>query len=235
MICQYKKRYTITTNMLDANDNLRLAGIFDISQRIAGEHAEIIGCGFNKMIEQNLIWVVTKHYIEFSRPVKDSDNIDVLTYPLKPRIIEFCRENEFSINDEVVAHSTSSWMVYNIKTNSIDRCSAFENLEFHEQFFKERVKRLPHLKKDALEFYKNVEVTYSMIDHNKHMNNTHYFDFFLDAFAPEKPIQIAQIEYLNQAYLGNIIELFKYKDGEFDELYGFIGENPIFHLRVKYF
>ena len=29
--------------MLDANDNLRLAGIFDISQRIAGEHAEIIG------------------------------------------------------------------------------------------------------------------------------------------------------------------------------------------------
>ena len=140
-----------------------------------------------------------------------------------------------SINDEVVAHSTSSWMVYNIKTNSIDRCSAFENLEFHEQFFKERVKRLPHLKKDALEFYKNVEVTYSMIDHNKHMNNTHYFDFFLDAFAPEKPIQIAQIEYLNQAYLGNIIELFKYKDGEFDELYGFIGENPIFHLRVKYF
>ena len=113
--------------------------------------------------------------------------------------------------------------------------TAFENLEFHEQFFKERVKRLPHLKKDALEFYKNVEVTYSMIDHNKHMNNTHYFDFFLDAFAPEKPIQIAQIEYLNQAYLGNIIELFKYKDGEFDELYGFIGENPIFHLRVKYF
>ena len=99
MICQYKKRYTITTNMLDANDNLRLSGIFDISQRIAGEHAEIIGCGFNKMIEQNLIWVVTRHYIEFSRPVKDSDNIDVLTYPLKPRIIEFCRENEFSIND----------------------------------------------------------------------------------------------------------------------------------------
>ena len=74
-----------------------------------------------------------------------------------------------------------------------------------------------------------------MLDHNKHMNNTHYFDFFLDAFAPEKPIQIAQIEYLNQAYLGNIIELFKYNDGEFDELYGFIGENPIFHLRVKYF
>ena len=58
-----------------------------------------------------------------------------------------------------------------------------------------------------------------MIDHNKHMNNTHYFDFFLDIFGDEKIVESAQIEYIKQVYLGDNIDLYKHNDENYDEIY----------------
>ena len=235
MISEFKKTYTITTNLLDSNDNLKLSGFFDVVQSIAGEHASVIGCGYYDMISQDKIWVIARHYVKFLKPIRDPGKIDVLTYPLRPRIIDYGRENEFSVNGEVFAHSISSWMVYNIKKDAIDKCNELDNLEYHEPYFKERIKKLSRLNKSELDFVKTVTVLHSMIDHNKHMNNTHYFDFFLDIFGDEKVVESAQIEYIKQVYLGDNIDLYKHNDENYDELYGYIGENLIFQLRISYF
>lgn len=231
----YKKSYTVTTNMLDCRDTLKLSSVFDLAQEIAGDHANILGCGYNDMFVDNKIWVVARHFVEFNQEVINPTLIDVLTYPCRPRIIEFPREYVFSKDEEVFAHAISSWMVFNTKTNAVDTCDAFKNLAFHEPYFTKRVKKLEQKDVKNLTFFKDIKVTYSMLDHNGHMNNTHYFDFYLDAFKPKKIVKTAQIEYISQAFLDETLKIYTYSDSESDELYGYRDGTIIFYLRVTYF
>ena len=70
METKYKKIYQITTNMMDCHDCLKMSTLLDIAQEVAGDHADELGCGFEVMIKQNLIWVIVRNYVEIlKKPV----------------------------------------------------------------------------------------------------------------------------------------------------------------------
>ena len=56
----YSKAFTVTNNMLDAFDNLMMSSILDISQEIAGDHANLLHVGFDEFIKRVRRW---KHVI----------------------------------------------------------------------------------------------------------------------------------------------------------------------------
>ena len=206
----FEEFFRITTNIVDENDYLKLSSILDIAQNIAGDHATELKIGFNEFIKKDLIWVLIRNKVEIVKNIHDPKIIKAVTYPLKPRFVEYPREVLLYVNDELICKIHQVWCIYNIKDNKVVSYKMDDYVSNHPSLFDGRVKKL--ITSKDLTYIKSITIPYTYCDHNKHMNNTHYFDFFLDAFAPEKPIQIAQIEYLNQAYLGNIIELFKYKD-----------------------
>ena len=205
----FKKKYQITTNMLDCTDSLKASTLLDIAQEIAGDHAEELGCGFKTMIDQNLIWVIVRNYVEIYKKPQNFKEIEVITYPLKPRFVEFNRETEFYYDGEIFAATRSTWMVINIKDFSVKAPDFFKDFTDDQGFFKRRIKKLPVINKEELERVKNVEVTYSMLDHNGHMNNTRYLVFYLDIFKPKFPIKILQAEYIKQSFLDDVLTLYK--------------------------
>ena len=204
----YRKTYQITTNMLDCHDCLKMSTLLDVAQEIAGDHAEELGCGFETMIKQDLIWVIVRNYVEIIKKPINFKEIEVVTYPLKPRFVEFNRETEFYHNGELFAVSCSTWMVINIKDFSVKAPDFFKGFDDDLGYFKRRIRKLPVIEKSQLQKVKEVDVLYSMLDHNGHMNNTKYVDFYLDIFRPEFSVKTLQIEYIKQSFLDDKLSLY---------------------------
>ena len=204
----YRKTYQITTNMLDCHDCLKMSTLLDVAQEVAGDHAEELGCGFETMIKQDLIWVIVRNYVEIIKKPINFKEIEVVTYPLKPRFVEFNRETEFYHNGELFAVSRSTWMVINIKDFSVKAPDFFKGFDDDLGYFKRRIRKLPVIEKSQLQKVKQVDVLYSMLDHNGHMNNTKYVDFYLDIFKPEFSVKTMQIEYIKQSFLDDKLSLY---------------------------
>ena len=139
MMKTFKKKYQITTNMLDCTDSLKVSTFLDIAQEIAGDHAEELGCGFETMIKQDLIWVIVRNYVEIYKKPQSFKEIEVVTYPLKPRFVEFNRDTEFYHNSELFAATRSTWMVINIKDFSVKAPDFFKDFDDDQGFFKRRI------------------------------------------------------------------------------------------------
>ena len=204
----YRKTYQITTNMLDCHDCLKMSTLLDVAQEVAGDHAEELGCGFETMIKQDLIWVIVRNYVEIIKKPTNFKEIEVVTYPLKPRFVEFNRETEFYHDGELFAVSRSTWMVINIKDFSVKAPDFFKGFDDDLGYFKRRIRKLPVIEKSHLQKVKEVDVLYSMLDHNGHMNNTKYVDFYLDIFRPEFSVKTLQIEYIKQSFLDDKLSLY---------------------------
>ena len=204
----YRKTYQITTNMLDCHDCLKMSTVLDVAQEVAGDHAEELGCGFETMIKQDLIWVIVRNYVEIIKKPINFKAIEVVTYPLKPRFVEFNRETEFYHNGELFAVSRSTWMVINIKDFSVKAPDFFKGFDDDLGYFKRRIRKLPVIEKSQLQKVKETDVLYSMLDHNRHMNNTKYVDFYLDIFRPEFSVKTLQIEYIKQSFLDDKLSLY---------------------------
>ena len=69
-----------------------------------------------------------------------------------------------------------------------------------------------------------------MLDHNGHLNNTRYLDFYLDVFKPEKSPKILQVEYTKQSFLGDKLKLFEYENEDKKYLYGYKDDELRFYL-----
>lgn len=204
----YRKTYQITTNMLDCHDCLKMSTLLDVAQEVAGDHAEELGCGFETMIKQDLIWVIVRNYVEIIKKPINFKEIEVVTYPLKPRFVEFNRETEFYHDSELFAVSRSTWMVINIKDFSVKAPDFFKDFDDDLGYFKRRIRKLPVIEKSQLQKVKEADVLYSMLDHNGHMNNTKYVDFYLDIFRPELSVKTLQIEYIKQSFLDDKLSLY---------------------------
>lgn len=204
----YRKTYQITTNMLDCHDCLKMSTLLDVAQEVAGDHAEELGCGFETMIKQDLIRVIVRNYVEIIKKPINFKEIEVVTYPLKPRFVEFNRETEFYHDGELFAVSRSTWMVINIKDFSVKAPDFFKGFDDDLGYFKRRIRKLPVIEKSQLKKVKEVDVLYSMLDHNGHMNNTKYVDFYLDIFRPEFSVKTLQIEYIKQSFLDDKLSLY---------------------------
>lgn len=233
---KYKRTFTLTNNLFDTTDHLKLSSVMDLSQEISGNHADILGCGFNEFIAKNFIWVITRNYIEFLKPIEYIKNIVVETYPTKQRFVEYPREVKFyNEKGELLCVSKSIWMVLNLKDFEIETPSLFEGLnqDLITPYFKDRIKKLPIEPRENLGFLKEVEVTYSMLDHNGHMNNTHYLDWFLDIYKTSR-VKKVQVEYVKQSFLGEKIFLYGSKNGNLISLYGYHQDELRFYMQAEF-
>lgn len=232
---KFTKAYQITTNMIDKNDVIKVSTLLDIAQEIAGKHADVLGCGFEPMIKQNLIRVVVRNYVEIYKEPKNFDEITAVTYPLKPRFVEFNRDTEFYHNGELFAAVRSTWMVINIKNYQVEAPNFFDSYTDSLGFFKRRIKKLPTLEKSELTKIKDIEIVYSMLDHNGHMNNTKYLDFYLDIFKPTNSTKTLQIEYIKQSFLDETLELYINDKGEKRYLAGYKNDELRFYMECEEF
>ncbi len=232
----YSKTLFITTNDLDSNNDLKLSSILNYAQYVASKHADTLSLGYEDLIKKDLIWVVVRNYFEILKPINNLDYIKISTYPTKNKFIEYPRNYIFyNENNEEIIKGKSIWMIYNYKTKEVimDNFNELNNDDLKD-VFDFRIKKLPILEVSDSNLVKDILITESLLDHNKHLNNSKALDFYLDVYGLDnkKIIKSFQIEYVKQVYKGDLITLYKISKDNLNYLYAYRKNELVFYIMV---
>lgn len=201
MINIFTKEFNLRTSDFTCNKNIQPSSVLDLFQTVAGEHATMLGCGFEDLIKQGLLWVVVKTKYEVIKQPEFYSTIRVKTWPLPPSKISFQREYLIeSESGEPLIKGTSDWVVI----DSVNRKLAFAKdiypeMDFcNEKLFGGRTPKIHDFEPVNTEY--TVTPKFSQVDRNSHVNNTKYLNYALDStdISMDEEILSVQIEFRHE-------------------------------------
>ncbi len=176
----FKKEYLIETSDVDGLSELKLSSLFRYLQDAATEHAELLGVGQSKVLNNGMFWVITRYSVSINKMPSYFQKIIVYTYPGEGQRLVLPRL--FKVTDEkgnVLIKASSSWVILDRATHHIvidpfkDMVLPFEKYEGEEP--------LPNKVQSAeSELVESRKVRYSDVDLNAHLNNTKYVEYIMD-------------------------------------------------------
>ena len=218
----------------DLNNNLSLKAILNIFQDVASVHGEEIGVGYEKMLEKNLYWVLSRIKIDILKMPQINQTVLVETWPHEKGRIDFDRD--LIIKDdagEVLVMGASKWCVIDATTRSLARTDmvnydgeVFDKINYDEKFGKIV---LPDAQMEPK--FKHT-VRFFDLDHNQHMNNTNYASLVINATQNKTPTHF-EINFLNECKEGDEIEVSWSTDNTSEYVKGTTNGKPAFVATIK--
>lgn len=201
MLNIFTKEFNLRTSDFACNKCIQPSAVLDLFQTVAGEHANLLGCGFDDLIKKGLLWVVVKTKYEVIKQPEFYGAIKVKTWPLPASRISFQREylieNE---SGEPLIRGTSDWVVMDCVSRKLAFAKdIYPEMEFcNEKLFDGRLPRIPDF--EARNSGYTVIPKFSQIDRNNHLNNTKYLNFALDStdIKSNEEIVSVQIEFKHE-------------------------------------
>jgi medium-chain acyl-[acyl-carrier-protein] hydrolase len=229
--------FRVTTNMRDFNDNIKPSAAFDLAQELAAEHATLWGKGFNDYYQKGWYWVVARNYLKVVKPATHIEKLTLTTYAYKNQFVEYPRDIEVRQNGELVGIIKEIWMVYDFKNGHVVNDPTLNDFASDcKSLIDGRIRKLPIIPKESLKYIKDVEVTYSYADTNKHMNNTKYFDIYFDIVCDNhgRNYSTIQAEYVKQCFVNDILHVYLLEEDDANYMYIYKNEELTFYLKVTF-
>lgn len=227
------KTYTITTNQMDAYDDLSMIGILDVFQDIAGRHAYLIKAGFNDMLDLGLYWVIARNQVKIIKTPPFGHDVTVKTWPLAPTRFYFDRLYELlDENGDICIMGRSRWLIIDKDKRKMQASSMYRypltefvtQNDFDQDFPSIRV-----VKEKEVAAISHI-VLPSEIDHNKHFNNTRYAELIYNVLGIDHKDSISEflIYYHSECYLGDPIDVYVEIDKKDNYVSGYSKGNLVF-------
>lgn len=209
----FKKHYPLTLNMFDAYDRITPTAILDILQDISIKDVGHSSLSFEKMLEKDALWVLTRtRYDVVAMPSDTNLDLEVCTWPNQYDKFH-CFRNYYIYDGlgKLIIKAKFKWAVINVKTRKIMSLSDFysNDIEYPEEVaIEEPLLALP-IDETELDKEYSFLVTFSHLDHNKHMNNTKYLEELSNAIQLDQNYQIVsfQANYLHEINFGSVIKI----------------------------
>ena len=200
MVIEYKREFTLRTNDFDCYDNIIISSVLDLFQTAAGEHADILGIGFQSFLKQNKIWAIIRTKFEIIKQPLVNSKVIVRTWPLVPGKIDADRCYQIlSLEGEVLVQGISKWVNIDLNSRRIIRIKDWNYGE--GEFDQDYGLTSNFIKIQNFETNNSlikVRPSYLDLDHNGHVNNSKYGEFILNNIKElqDKEIVSCQIDYL---------------------------------------
>ncbi len=205
----WKHRFELFDTDFDANGNLRHNRLMQLLQNCASIHVNKLGAGWHYMDEKGMLWVLSKLKFVLSSPIRDDkDGVTVYTWCAKPTKYFSNRMFElYDDNDNLLCSAYSSWLVIDRNSRKIVAGEGIDGLN-EEDYAEEtadvtadfeRVRRDEGFTLAATE-----TVRFSMLDVNRHVNNTNYITLAEDA-CDFRFAKYAEIVYHKEIVGGDIL------------------------------
>ena len=208
----FEKEYTLRAGDFDKYNRLKPSSILDIFQDIAGLHSEELNLGFEAMLQKSYLWVLVRVKFRILSPISRYEAIKVKTWPLKPNRLsyrrEYCIEN---LDGEKLIIGSSDWVVVHSEQRkflSVPDLYPFTE-GFHEELMlEEKISKIKDFQTDALPYH--INIGFSELDVNNHVNNTKYANYVLDALNPTENdiIESLQIDYRKEVMQGTPLNIY---------------------------
>jgi acyl-ACP thioesterase len=179
--------FNVRSYEINANKKAPLPTISGYLQESALKHVSLLEFSVPDLLKINLFWVLSRLMISIERYPDWEEDIKVETW--SPGFDLLYAHREFRILDKksnIIGWASSSGILVNIETRRPEPTS----LVFHceDIFYKEKVfdNELRKIKKiENLEFSHKINIRYSDLNFNHHVNNIKYLEWLIDSVPLE--------------------------------------------------
>ena len=218
-----KYSFVIRNTETDVEDTLHLQALFSMLQESASTDAAVYGWGADRMDSLGLCWLLTRISLRMKKMPSWQNTIIVETWSRGPDRLFFLRDFIiWSSEGEQLGVASSMWIVVDKENHRPVRPDAI--MEYskipsdHRKVFDFTPPKLtPFSDADSGSVHEGESTLvkyadFSEIDRNKHVNNTRYIAWCVDAFYKDKEnlqrISGVDINFLSEIYFGSKIHLF---------------------------
>lgn len=203
-------------------------------QDIAAGHYHSMGKGNDTNHEKyGVAWVYTKYRLKLYDKTDFDHTIHIASWISKLDAVRSWQEMRITRGDEVLCEGRLESCLIDLKDLSIARIPRIElpdGLAVPEMTAVESFARRMKFPDGARYRYTHT-VRYCEIDNNRHMNNLHYLDMFMNAFDMEfydrHDVTDFEIHYVTQAYFGEELRVFCEQDGDEYRLFALKADDAV--------
>ena len=202
--------YDIRNTDTDYRDELHYASLFSLMQESAYRNAEALGFGASNLDPRGLCWILLGISVRLHQLPAWGERLNIETWNRGAERVLFRRDFVFRRNDgpEPIGFATSDWLVARIDNHRPQRPAIFDDhqrLPDPRQTLAFQCPKLPPLDLD-LEPTLLKHADFSDIDRNRHVNNTRYIAWSVDAlYAGDRAESLRIIRGLDINYLSEVL------------------------------
>lgn len=198
-----------TIEDFDESGALKASALLHAFQEIASDHADALGVGYDELIKNDWIWVLSKVKYEIYDIIEPGVEYRLSTYPRPKKGAAFPRD--FYLKDEdgnTAAAGTSMWCVMNFKTRRLERSGVdFEGECIDHAPFAGGIEKIKSNDQTAVKAGSH-RVTEADLDVNRHVNNGRYADMAGDVLGSGGFSRLV-MNFSKEAVLGDEILLYR--------------------------
>ena len=215
----------------------KLSSLFHELQESAGEASALWHASGEDLARHGLMWVVVRYEAGFARPILPGESLTVKTWAQPFR--HMMSQRNYILSDQkgkTVLTAAGIWTIVDRNTRKMVEPSVFP-VSFPHETEEYSVNRPKAPEKTALIHHGTYVVQPVDLDTNMHMNNTRYFDLvdnLIGNEAPEQQIQTVRAAYLNEAKLGDRIDLNWGGENSLFYFFGKIEDSSCFEISLRY-
>ena len=212
----YTEHFYIKSFESDPFKHFKLSSFLSVAQEIAGVSATRMGFGYDDLIKDNNVWVLSRVKVKYLRPPRWREWVKMETWHKREEGLMALRDYELLTEEgESIAVSTSSWLIMNMESRRLKRTSEILGEKGMHLMDRDAIAKScgKIAAPDNLQFVYTKRVRISDIDYNYHANNARYADWIIDAFGMdflrEHPLDEIQINYNSECTFDNLVEIYK--------------------------
>lgn len=186
MLKIYREELLLRTCNCDMQGRWRPSAILETMQETAGTHAHLLGCGRDRLLEDNIIWVISRSEVQMQRHPVIGERVRIETFPMQGRRFFFPRFFIFrDEQDNQIGCAGTLWVLLDLTTRRMATSEAVaamlpENADLTPPLALPRAVPRPA---DGAERVLTRLPVYTDLDINGHVNNTRYADWLCDALG----------------------------------------------------
>lgn len=209
----------------DVSGEVKLRKVMELMQDIATEHADNLGFGWDDMSANGLYWIVSKVKIVFDRrPCRDTRRFFLYTWPIA--FGKLFVERRFTAVDEqgnTLFRSSTLWMMADKQTRKLapsDVVTRYYKGDFDGADCGCDTNYARLRKTDGFSLRYRRTIRRSDLDINRHVNNTAYVNFAVDALGETERVNYVEIVYHKELRLNDEIDVYLHDACGFAEVLG---------------
>ncbi len=210
---RYQDQVSVRSYDADQAGRLKPGSLFNYFQEAAWRHAEMLGFGYEGLLEHDLFWVLSRIQLEWADELRWGDEVTVETWPKGVSKLFALRDFIVRRADGTEAvRATSAWLTLDLESkrprrpeNIMDASVMLEDDHAIEEFPGKIAMPTDLHRADSR------VARYSDLDVNRHVNNARYVDWLFDALPPRPdtpvPFTRLNVQFTGEARLNEELDV----------------------------
>lgn len=171
--------------MVDMRKKLRISSFMDLAQQIAEDDSESRHYGYDDLIRNNDVWILSRMRIGIGRMPEFKERVGLKTWHERTEGPYFIRKYELDDeNGNTLVESDSAWAIMNLEGRTVVRPSKYDIPDNAGSSLSGEIPPKIRIPENAVLVSATSHLSrYSDIDYNFHVNNVKYLIWAMDALG----------------------------------------------------